>query len=429
MPLSPVKFSVLTLGCKANQFDSALISQQLKDNGCLYTSNTSEAGILIVNTCSVTEKADYKARQLVRKIRKENPGAKIVVTGCYAERQGEKLTKMTEIDLLLGNKPKETIVNHLTGAGLLEIKPDGMIHSHSGLITGFEGKTRALVKIQDGCDQYCTYCVVPYLRGNVRSVNEDTVVEQLQILERNDYKEAVLTGIHIGKWGSENGEGKDLLFLLKNIRSEVGMRIRLSSLEPQEIDEKLIDFVLSNSQIRPHFHIPLQSGSDNILRAMKRPYSAERFVSLVEYIRKADKFAAIGSDIIVGFPGSTEKDANKTYDIIERLPVTYLHVFPYSKRSGTEAARIKDSVSDNIKTERAAKLRKLGEQKRREFALKQLGHTREAITFSKKAGMKMTAGISDNYLSLSIEGSPPANSIVQVRLENIVGDKVITRVV
>jgi threonylcarbamoyladenosine tRNA methylthiotransferase MtaB len=425
------KFNVQTLGCKANQFDSASIVCQLTSAGLKYVGSPIDADILIINSCTVTERADYKTRQLARKWKRIDPDKIIIVTGCYAERKGEKLLEMDEIDLITGNLYKE---NFITAIELLNNKTDKKgsnidFRPRDILIDFFPGMTRSLVKIQDGCDQRCSYCIVPFVRGASRSVSSDMIIRQLKHLERKGYKEAVLTGIHIGTWGTDLNGKESLHNLLKEIVSKVDIKIRLSSLEPNEITYELIDFISGHTQIRPHFHVPLQSGSPEILREMKRPYSIKDFVSVIGYITDSFEFPALGTDVIVGFPGEKEEDFKKTYRIIKELPFSYVHVFPYSERPFTAAADMPNKVSDGLKTERAKILRKLVLKKKREFVENQQGRTVEAVTFFKNDILGYVSGITDNYIPVSINGNPTLNCNIIVKLKCYNSGKVIASIV
>ncbi len=413
------KFTIYTFGCKANQYDSNEILQSLRWNGEVYTDNKEEADLHIINTCSVTERSDYKARQLVRKIRRANPEAKIVVTGCYAEREAPEIKAMSEIDLLLGNRAKQNFPDALIEAGLLHSPEDDSSAVISpAFFAEMESKTRAFVKIQDGCDQFCSYCIVPHVRGRSRSISGKQIISHLIETERNGYKEAILTGIHIGKWGTDLPSQSNLLNLLKRITDETDIKVRLSSLEPLEATEELIDFVLANNQIRPHFHIPLQSGSAAILKTMNRPYQPEEFIRVIDYIHAGDPDAGIGSDVIVGFPGETDADFEATKKIINELPFSYLHIFPFSERPGTAAAKMKNKVHDAIITERAAELQEYAARKKNSFIHSRMSQPRTALTIKHKKinGKNYTTAITDNYIRVHLAGKAPLNNEISVKI-------------
>jgi len=419
-------FTIQTLGCKANQYDSAAIIQQLKSAGLHYVDSTGRANIIIINSCTVTSKADYKTRQMARKFKKRYPEAQIIVTGCYAERRGKKLVQMKEIDLIVGNRYKDNFMEAIKLPGDRDYKADlnAAAPADDILVDHFPGMTRSMVKIQDGCDQRCAYCIVPFVRGASRSKPADRIIEQLRHLERRGYKESILTGIHIGRWGEDLDGKPSLINLLREITSKVDIKIRLSSLEPNEVSTEMIDFIGSCPQIRPHFHIPLQSGSPGILKKMGRPYNIEEFVQVVEYIAYSFDYPAIGTDVIVGFPGESEEDFRKSKEIITKLPFSYAHVFPYSERPLTAAARMREKVPDRLKTERAKQLRTLAADKKLKFIENQYGRTVEAVTLCKKDIPNYVSGITDNYIPVSIHGNPTLNNNIMIKLGNYNSGKV-----
>ncbi|MBN2134719.1 MAG: tRNA (N(6)-L-threonylcarbamoyladenosine(37)-C(2))-methylthiotransferase MtaB [Acidobacteria bacterium] len=411
MKSSQQRFSVLTLGCKVNQSESAGISDQLQNKGFLYTEEVESADLIIINTCTVTRKADYKARQLIRKTRTQNKTAKIIITGCYAERDADELINLPEVNNVYKNDIKPQFFDAIH-RDYPEI--DGTRQTGNDTLEKFFGRTRPFIKIQDGCNQFCAYCIVPYVRGASRSRDVDSIVHELELIESLDYKEIILTGIHIGKWGNDLEGNPSLLSLLKILSASTNLRIRLSSLEPQEINEELIDFVMQSNSLMPHFHIPLQSGSDRILGLMGRPYKQEYFYNIINLIRKNDPSFSIGTDVIVGFPSENTEDFNETKHLLESLEFSYMHIFPYSKRPGTRSAEMKPEVDSSTITGRAKELRDLAASQKAEFLKKQVGTVRQALTLrAQKNGIQ---AITDNYIQVIINSSTPLNTLVNVRI-------------
>lgn len=408
-------FSVITFGCKANQFDTAQIILQIENEGFFYTEKIEDADFIIINSCTVTGKSDYKCRQTARKWKRAFPSKKIVLTGCYAQRIKAESFPIDEIDEIVAREDSEKILNAFQRWTKKEQIENKITDDFAAPVI-FPGMTRALVKIQDGCDQRCSYCIVPFVRGASRSVPEEKIIEGILTLEEAGFKEAVLTGIHIGKWGYDLGESKNLLSLLQILTLKTKIRIRLSSLEPNELSQELIDFIRYNPAVRPHFHIPLQSGSSDVLRDMNRHYNTATYENLILSISEAFDYPGIGTDVIVGFPTETDKYFQQTVDLIEKLPFSYLHIFPYSKRPGTQSSNIKSVIGDNIKTERARLLRSIGAAKKKNFAESQVGTIREALTLEAAGSGNKIRALSDNYIRLEISGKVSSNSIIKVKI-------------
>lgn len=410
-------FSIITLGCKANQFDSSQIARQLANLGMNYIENPEEAEIIIINTCTVTVKSDYKCRQMARKWKKIDSRKKVILTGCYVERDGKQLSELESIDLTIKRNEWRQFTEKFS---VMMSKGDGLKNNaeENPSSQSFQSMTRALYKIQDGCDQRCAYCIVPSVRGSSRSVPEKIILKEISDLEKGDFKEVVLTGIHIGNWGLDLGSDYTLLSLLRKLLENTKMKIRLSSIEPNELSNDMIKFIRDHHAIRPHFHIPLQSGSDKVLKEMNRHYFVHEFEDRILKIFESFNFPGIGTDVIVGFPTENDEDFQLTCNLIERLPFSYLHVFPYSRRPGTSAAEIKGDVCDNIKTDRARHLRRIGSLKKQRFIESQIRTVREALTLEKyETGNKIKA-VSDNYIQMEIKGSDIVNRIVKARIIN-----------
>lgn len=402
------RFKIVTLGCKVNQYETASLQEKLTSKNWQSTDASADADIIIVNTCIVTQRASYQSRQAIRKAIRENPSAKVAVVGCYPQVFPEELSKIEGIDILAGNTDKLKVPDIIENTDTFPERPLEFITEsrHRTFDTApvriFMDRTRAFLKIQDGCDSYCSYCIVPYARGTVRSMDPNSVVNAAKVLEEQGYKEIVLTGIHLGKYGKDLKDYSGLVPLLNKIgRQKPGYRIRLSSLEPGEINDDLIEMVAGEHWLCRHFHIPLQSGDKNILKRMNRHYTPSAFKKLVLKIHNKIPGAAIGVDVIAGFPGESDEAFNNSYSLLAELPVSYLHVFPFSPRKGTPAAEYPDRVDTKIIKERASKLRELGKQKKSRFYKSCLGKDFAVLTEGwESEADKTIKGLSDNYLKI-----------------------------
>ncbi|MFH0778291.1 MAG: tRNA (N(6)-L-threonylcarbamoyladenosine(37)-C(2))-methylthiotransferase MtaB [Candidatus Eisenbacteria bacterium] len=393
---------VATFGCKLNQCESQAISEKLASKGFVLCAAPGRADVVIINTCSVTGQSDRQARQAIRSLHRSAPGACLVVTGCYAERAPHEISSLPGVALVAGNAEKahlhETIGSLEAGAATLP-----PTRSSSGRES--PARARALVKIQDGCDSACTYCVVPQVRGASRSVSRPAILGEISSLRRRGFREIVLTGARIGCYGREEGRKGGLVNLLQEIlRGVPDVRLRLSSLEPGEVADSLLELVRGERRMCRHFHVPLQSGSDAVLRAMGRPYSAGEYAERIGKIHSRLPDACVGTDVIAGFPGETDVDFDKTVRLIERLPVSYLHVFPFSERPGTPAGAMGPVVERSCRKQRAAELRALGERKRTRFVESQIGSVQEAIVEG-PAGPGLFKATTGNYLRLLVRGA------------------------
>lgn len=368
------KVAITTFGCKLNQAESAQISEILTRNNYLMTDFDSAADVYVINTCTVTAKADARCRQAIRKARRLAPEAKIIVTGCYAEVAPHELEQIPGVDYIVGSDFKFKILDYLTTP---EKNPTPVIHTcgydgHPAFITENSGffleNTRAFLKIQDGCNAFCSYCIVPYARGRSRSGAVLDLRKQFKTLLAREFKEIVLTGAHIGMFGQDFNRKLSLKNLLEEfLEIDGNYRIRLSSLEPLEISPDLIDLIAGTNKICSHMHIPLQSGDNEILKKMNRHYSCEYFRDTVQMVAEKLPGCGLGTDVIVGFPGEMEPNFENTFQLINELPFTYLHVFAYSIRKGTPAARFKPQIAKPVQMERSKRLRQLGDLKRKQF--------------------------------------------------------------
>ena len=424
------KFYIATFGCRTNQADSAALREDLLSREFEETRECRQADVIVVNSCTVTHRSDRQVRQLTRSLRRQNPAARLVVTGCYAQRDPRALARITGVDAVVGNSHKGKIGSIVSTFECEKTHPPthgeiAAIHRNDfGNVAAMEmtpaaetgGRTRPFVKIQDGCDAKCTYCIIPHVRGPSRSVPPQIVLRQLHQLVDNGFKEVVLTGIHMGSYGMRLKPRYSLDRLLKEIVGIPGLeRVRLSSIEPMQLSRRIIALAAECEKIAPHFHICLQSGSDRILKKMFRPYKTSRFASIVQEIRRCLPDAAIGTDVIAGFPGESEEDHRQTVEFINRMPFTYLHVFPYSDRSGTAASEMTEKVdSRNIKR-RGEELRQISEEKNRAFRRRFQGQSLSVLTLNeKKEGMR--TALSGNYLKAKLDPSMPANQLVQAKV-------------
>jgi threonylcarbamoyladenosine tRNA methylthiotransferase MtaB len=419
------KLKIITLGCKVNQYESASLAESLGRVGFKKAMDNQEADLVVINTCIVTQRASYQSRQAVRKAIRENPSAKIAAVGCYGQVFPHEIEEIEGVDLVLDNQKKLSLASYIQDnieSPLLISGPfeDGLDFEFAP-VSNFSNRTRAFLKIQDGCESFCSYCIVPYARGPIRSLDSDRVIGELERLSRGGYKEVVLTGIHLGAYGQEPGRGINLKSLLNRIdKHHIDLRIRLSSIEPQEIDGELIGMVSHFPWLCRHFHIPLQSGDDQILAKMNRRYSSQYFIDLVKKIHEQEPLAAIGVDVMVGFPGENDQAFRNNHDLINNLPISYLHVFPFSPRNGTPAASFPDQVESRVIKERAAYLRELGQKKREDFYRSCLGKPFRVLTEGKWDENGYAKGFTDNYVRVAFPSRELANNrMVEVMAEKI----------
>jgi threonylcarbamoyladenosine tRNA methylthiotransferase MtaB len=411
--------AITTLGCKLNQYDSERIREQLMRRGYDIVDFDDVADLYVVNSCTVTSKSDRDARRLARQGKRRNPDSFVVLTGCYAEVAPGKVAEIPEIDLVLGNTEKETIAAHVPpGSDLADAEDEGDPHGER-LIESFAGHTRAFVKVQEGCDAHCAYCIIPQARGPSRSVPPVEVVEQVEKLVASGHPEIVLIGVHLGWYGRDLPEEYvDLEELTRWLCEVPGLgRLRFSSIEPCEVAEGIIDLIARHPRVCRHLHIPLQSGSNATLRSMGRPYDAQQYADLVASIREASPLAGIGADVMVGFPGETDTLFEETRAFLAALPLSYLHVFAYSPRPGTRAADMPDQVRPDLKRERSRVLMKLSAEKRLSFAEQNLGETVNVVVEEPLPEEDYLIGVSDNYLRVRFPAPPTLRgSIVPVHL-------------
>jgi threonylcarbamoyladenosine tRNA methylthiotransferase MtaB len=409
---SKKKFKVVTLGCRTNQYESQAYADQLRALGYSQAQEGEEAQLCIVNTCTVTESADSSSRHQIRSLSRQNPKARIVVTGCLAERAPEELINLPGVDLLVSNKDKENLLDL--------VFPEEDIPEFS--IRQFEAHTRAFVKVQDGCNSYCTYCIIPYVRGRSRSRRLEEILEEIRGLICNGYKEVVLTGINIGDFDGAPEEGQNPVRLADLVRSVDALeglkRLRVSSIDPDEVDEDLSDAILNGKNTCPSMHIVLQSGSNVVLKRMNRKYTREIFLETVERLKAARPDFTVTTDVIVGFPGESERDFQDTLDTMERVRFAKVHMFPYSARKRTRAALYPNKVSAEVIQERKQRLLRLAEGHAFELRGAYVGQKRWVLLESDQgAGSGLISGHTDHFLSVSIESREfRANDLIEVEL-------------
>jgi len=421
------KIIINTLGCKVNQFESASFLCAFEESGCRIAMPGEDADIVIINTCAVTAKAGSQSRQTVRRLMRRHPKAKVVITGCYAQMAANELAEMVETPVcIVGNGNKHLLVE----AALKDTPCDltmlmGRILNKKEIcnlpMKRFGDRTRAYIRVQDGCQNFCTYCIVPYTRGPNRSLSLAKVLEQTARFEKAGHKEIVVTGIHVGMYGNDLDEQNDITDLMLAIcKAHPDIRFRLSSIEPQEITDKLLNAMRSCDNFMPHFHIPLQSGDDTILKRMRRGYDRETFREIIHKCMATFPDAAIGIDILAGFPGEGEEEFANSKKLLEEIDGTYFHVFPYSKRPGTPAASFKDQVPKAVSQKRVAELRTLADVKKTTFYTRFLGTERPVLVEHKRTKDNLLTGFTDNYIPVAFPGDDTLmGSIVPVLLETI----------
>ena len=437
------KAAYFTLGCKLNFSETSTFGKMLADLGVRTAGEGDVADICLVNTCSVTEVADHKCRQAIHRLVRNNPGAFVIVTGCYAQLESESVSKIEGVDLVLGSDEKANLVQFLSDAwtakeSAAELSEDGKVESlheyHSvktKMIKSFApscsrgNRTRYFLKVQDGCDYYCTYCTIPYARGNSRNPTIASLVAQAEEAAHEGGKEIVLTGVNIGDFGKTTGES--FLDLCKALDKVEGIeRYRISSMEPDLLSDELIDFCSQSRAFMPHFHIPLQSGSDEVLKFMHRRYDKTLFAHKIELIKQKMPDAFIGVDVMVGCRGETPECFEECYEFLDDVDVTQLHVFPYSERPGTAALRIPYVVDDAEKKVRSKRLLDLSEQKRIEFYARYIG-TEQEVLFEKAARGKAMHGFTANYVRVELPAKLAKeeydNQILRVRMGEFNRDK------
>ncbi|MBL6868551.1 MAG: tRNA (N(6)-L-threonylcarbamoyladenosine(37)-C(2))-methylthiotransferase MtaB [Flavobacteriales bacterium] len=416
--------SFYTLGCKLNFSETSTISRDLEEEGYAKIDFELGADIYVINTCSVTGQADKKCRNIVRKALKYNPNAFIVVIGCYAQLKPEEISRIEGVDLVLGAQEKFNISNYLKDT-VKKKKPILLNQPIKNVKTFYPGysvgdRTRSFFKVQDGCNYFCSFCTIPLARGKSRSGTISQTIDKAKEIGNSEVKEVVLTGINLGDFGHGT---KENFYQLINELEELNSisRFRISSIEPDLLSEEIIEFVNSSEKFVPHFHIPLQSGSNFLLKKMRRKYNTDLYSSRIKLIKKLMPHACIGVDVIVGFPGETEEEFNKTIDYIKSLPVSYLHIFTYSERANTNAPKMNEIVPMEIRRKRSKQLRILSLKLKLQFYNENIGYMGKVLFESKEDNFLI--GFTENYLKVKIPFKPKMiNTIQEVRIEKISSD-------
>lgn len=427
------KAAYYTLGCKLNFSETSTFGKTLADMGVITAAKGEQADICLINTCSVTEVADHKCRQAIHRMVRQNPGAFVVVTGCYAQLEGETVSQIPGVDLVLGSNEKADLIQYLSDAW--SQPREGHLHQHHTVktkdIKTFQpscsrgNRTRYFLKVQDGCNYFCTYCTIPFARGQSRNPTIASLVEQAQQAAAEGGKEIVLTGVNIGDFGRTTNE--QFIDLVKALDQVEGIeRFRISSLEPDLMSDELIDYCAHSRAFMPHFHVPLQSGSDEVLKLMHRRYDTQLFAHKIHLIKEKMPHAFIGVDVMVGCRGELPECFEACYEFLKGLPVTQLHVFPYSERPGTAALRIPYVVDDKEKKRRAHQLLVLSDEKTQAFYAEQIGQEADVL-FEKAARGKAMHGFTENYVRVELPASQAReeydNQIIRVKLGDFNHDK------
>jgi threonylcarbamoyladenosine tRNA methylthiotransferase MtaB len=399
-----MRIAFTTLGCKINQYETDVLRQDFESRGNTIVPFDAEADVYIINTCSVTAKSDYQCRQTIKSTIRRGQGAKVVVTGCYASTRPDEIKKISGVDLVFDNRDKARISEQIMSSFTAPVKDGPLIKSNTHVQSVYS-RTRGFLKVQDGCNNRCSYCIVPLARGSSRSAFPEDVIREFDRLVQDECPEIVLTGIHIGSYGIDLAEQTDLTSLVKMlIVKRGGSRIRLSSIEPREITDEMIHML--GSGLCRHLHIPLQSGDDTILMSMKRDYSSGFYLALLERIANQIPGIALGADIMVGYPGEGDTEFHNTFELVDKAPLTHLHVFSYSPRPGTAAADMKNQVPDQVKKTRSEELRNLGMKKNLAFRRNHIGVALKVVVEDKAdAQSGLLSGLTDNYMRVHILGA------------------------
>ena len=402
------KVAFYTLGCKVNQYETEAMLEMFKQRGYEGVDSEEYADVYVINTCTVTHMSDRKSRQYIRRVKKKNPQAVIAVVGCYSQVSPEEILEIEDVNLVMGTNDRRTIVDKVesidcntkisTVDDIMKVKEFEDIE-----ISQTNGKTRAFIKVQDGCDRFCTYCIIPYARGRIRSRNLQDIVDEVKNLSDRGYREVVLTGIHVASYGKDLKDGSSLLTVIKAV-AEIDKieRIRLSSVEPVLFTEEFVDEICKIDKLVPHYHLSLQSGCDETLKRMNRRYTSEEYRKIVEILRERIPDVAITTDVIVGFPGETNEEFSQTLAFLKDIKLMHTHVFKYSPRKGTPAAKMENQVDPQMKNMRSATLLSLSTKNFKEFAEKYIGKTMRVL-FEEQDSEGYYEGLTDNYMRIKVK--------------------------
>ncbi len=422
-----------TLGCKLNQYETEVMRERFEEAGYRTVPFSERADVYVVNSCTVTAASDRDSRRLARQAKRRNPQATVAVVGCYAQTDADILGAIEEIDIVLGNREKADIVAYVQNRGctgkliaVSDISDENAFCDES--VSRFGRHTRAFVKIQDGCNLRCSYCKVRFARGPSQSRPVDSVIRQVRRLVDAGHREIVLVGVHLSSYGRDLAEKPDLPGLVRRILTDVPdlQRIRLSSLHPGDVSEGLIRLVAESGRVCRHFHLPLQSGDDDILRAMRRPYKARDIRDVVRRIAEHIPEAGIGADVMVGFPGETAERFARTIALIQELPLTYLHVFSFSARPKTDAAQMAEQIPPEEKKRRMWAMRALGREKARMFRESLIGTVQQVLIERHRSGASARmSGLTDNYVRVFVEGEASVGHVIPVAIADVAGDALV----
>ena len=420
------KVAFYTLGCKVNQYETEAMLELFEKEGYEKAETEDYADVYVINTCTVTHMSDRKSRQYIRRMKKKNPDAIIAVVGCYSQVSPEEILSIDEVNLVMGTNDRKKIVEEVkkidasrkvsTVDDIMKVKAFEEIE-----INKTNGKTRAFMKIQDGCDRYCSYCIIPYARGRVRSRDLESIVKEVENLASNGYKEVVLTGIHVASYGKDIKDSDiKLLDVIKQINDIEGIeRIRLSSVEPILFTDEFVEAVSTMDKVCPHYHLSLQSGCDETLKRMKRRYTTEEYKAIVDRLRAAIPNVSITTDVIVGFAGETNEEFDKTYEFLKDIELTHMHVFKYSPRKGTPAATMENQVDPSTKHDRSEKLLQLNEENFNKFGQKMLDKEFNVL-FEQKVGDNKYEGLTENYVKVIVESDNDiSEQILKVKIKDV----------
>jgi len=430
------KVSFITLGCKVNQYDSDAMRTLFIHRGYKPVEHSEVADVYIINTCSVTSIGDRKSRQVIRKIRRNNPDAVIAATGCYAQVAPEELEKMGDVDVIVGHQNRNKIVDYIEEAEKSEktvnaVKDIMSIREYENLTVDPEGevKARAFVKVQEGCDNYCTFCIIPYARGRLKSRKQEDAVDEIKKLIEKGYREVVLTGIHLGNYGKDLRNGTSLSTLVSELLKIPNLlRIRLGSIESVELSDELINIIKNEKRVCHHLHLPLQSGSDAVLKSMNRHYRLRQYKDLIAMLREKIPNLALTTDLIVGFPGETEENFKETLNTLHELKFSAIHVFPFSKRTGTPAAMYPNQITNEEKKKRVHRVQELEKKISKEFRCEFLNKIVHVLAENKKE--EYFEGFSDEYIRVTIKGeNVKRGHLYSVIVEEVTDEGLIGRVI
>ncbi|MDR5657974.1 tRNA (N(6)-L-threonylcarbamoyladenosine(37)-C(2))-methylthiotransferase MtaB [Serpentinicella sp. ANB-PHB4] len=415
-----------TLGCKVNQYETQAMSELFEKNDYTVIEDTKKSDVYVINTCTVTNMGDKKSRQFIRRVKRINPDAIIAVVGCYAQTSPEEVEKIEGVNIIIGTNQRNKIVELVEDASIkqkINVVDDIMkVDQFEEMsIQEIKEKTRVVLKIQEGCNQYCSYCIIPYARGRIRSRNKEEIVKEVENLVKNGFKEIVLTGIHVASYGKDWNEENSLLSLLLHLNNIEGLkRLRLSSLEPTLFNEHFTIKLSQLEKVCPHFHLSLQSGCNKTLKDMNRKYTTQQYREIVKRIRKIYPDVSLTTDIIVGFPGETEKDFEETYEFVKEMEFSDVHVFKFSPRNGTPAAEFKGQVDGSLKNDRSVRLIKLVENMKRAYLDKFIGKTVEVLIENDSKDKKgYVEGTTDNYIKVVCKAEGQDGQLIKVCLKSI----------